>query len=251
MSDEPGDGFDVRALSVTYREGHNLQAHTHPWAQLIYARKGLLDVEADGRIWFVPPTRAVWIPAGMAHRIAFKGEVAMRTLYVSPTRGTGIPPRIATLEVLPLLSQLIQHIQTLQMLDPTIQEHDHLAAVLVDLIRAAPPVDMALPLPDDERAYRLATFLRDHPSDRRNLDALAREFGASLRTMQRRFGESTGMPLDTWRQKARLIHSVAILATGGSVSDAAIASGYEGTSAFVAAFRKQFGVTPGRFETGA
>ena len=58
------------------------------------------------------------------------------------------------------------------------------------------------------------------------------------------------MPLDTWRQKARLIHSVATLSAGGTVSQAALDSGYEGTSAFVAAFKKQFGVTPGRFETG-
>ena len=100
----------------------------------------------------------------------------MRTLYVSQSRGSGIPSAVNTLEVPPLLSHLIQHIQTLGMLNPTIPEHEHLAAVLVDLIRDAPSVDMALPLPDDERAYRLAAYLRDHPSDRRDLATLAREF---------------------------------------------------------------------------
>ena len=245
-----GDGFDVRSLSVTYRDGQALEKHTHPWAQLIYARKGVLYVETNSHVWFVPPTRAVWIPPGVSHRMAFKGEVALRTLYVSPQRGGGMPDEIVAFEVTPLLSHLIQHIQTLGMLDPTVVEHDHLASVLLDLICSARAIDMALPLPTHDRALQLALHLRDCPTDRRDLGALAKAFGASLRTMQRHFVDGTGIPLESWRQKARLIHSVATLAAGGSVQDAAHSCGYQGTSAYVAAFKKQFGVTPGRFDIG-
>jgi AraC-like DNA-binding protein len=65
--------------------------------------------------------------------------------------------------------------------------------------------------------------------------------------LQRCFAEETGMTIENWRQKARLIHSAAILAEGVGVSDASLACGYESSSAFIAAFRKQFGVTPRRF----
>ena len=247
---DAGDGFDVRSLAVTYREGHVVTAHSHPWAQLIYATTGLLHVEADDRIWFVPPTKAVWLPPFMDHRLAFKGDVALRTLYISRERAADFQANIATLEVSTLLSALIQHIVALHMLDPHVPEHDHLACVLMDLIRAAPKLDTVLPQPKDKRALRLADHLREHPTDKRDLGLLAREFGASLRTMQRYFSADTGMPLDAWRQKARLVHSVAALSAGASVAEAANGCGYESPSAFVVAFKKHFGVTPGRFETG-
>ncbi len=248
MSHDEGDGFDVRSLSVTYREGHVLEAHDHPWAQLVYARSGLLNVETPNRVWFVPPTRAVWIPPRTQHSIEFASEVALRTLYISAQRARGLADEVVTLEVSPLLSELIQHIQRLKMLDAKVPKHAHLSQVLVDLISEAQPLDLALPLPTDERAAALAQHFRAHPGERRGLKHLAEKHGASLRTMQRRFTEETGMPLDTWRQKGKLIHAVKLLAEGQSVADAGHRCGYEGTSAFVAAFKKQFGVTPGRFK---
>jgi AraC-like DNA-binding protein len=56
------------------------------------------------------------------------------------------------------------------------------------------------------------------------------------------------MTIDAWRQKARLVHSAAALAEGARVSEAALDCGYQSPSAYIAAFRRQFGVTPGQFE---
>jgi AraC-like DNA-binding protein/quercetin dioxygenase-like cupin family protein len=244
-----GDGFDVRSLSVTYRDGHLMDLHTHPWAQLVYARSGVMHVTAEGRVWFVPPTRAIWIPHGVAHRIGVKGEVALRTLYVSGERAGEVERGVEALEVSPLLSELILHILSIGMLDPRKAGHDRLAGVLMDLIGAAPAIDLALPLPRDERALRLAEHLRTDPADKRDLEDLAVETGASLRTLQRCFSEETGLTIEAWRQKARLVHSAAALAGGASVTDAAMDCGYDSPSAYIAAFRKQFGVTPGKFST--
>jgi AraC-like DNA-binding protein len=242
-----GDGFDVRSLAVTYRNGHHLPAHVHPWAQLIYARSGVIHVIAAGRLWLTPPTRAIWIPHGTDHEIEFKGETALRTLYVSAARAGTAELSVRMLEVVPLLSELIVHIVTLGMLDPRHPEHDRLAAVLMDLISVARPVDLILPLPRDPRALKLAQHLRSVPGDRHGLEALVTATGASLRTLQRCFAEETGMTIEAWRQKARLVHSAAALAQGASVMDASWACGYESASAYTAAFRKQFGVTPRRF----
>jgi len=245
MGPQAGDGFCVRSLAVTYREGHT-SSHTHPWAQLIYAKTGLMCVEAGGSAWFVPPTKAVWIPSRTPHRITFSGEVALRTLYVPESCASAIDRTVQTLEVAPLLSHLIVHIQSIGMLDPRIPEHEHLAAVLVDLVCAAPGLDLVLPHPEDPRALGLARHLRANPADRTDLRTLAGRYGASLRTMQRRFSDETGLALDTWRQKARLVHAVAALTGGATVSSTAVASGYESASAFIAAFKKHFGMTPGR-----
>ena len=40
-----------------------LQAHQHPWAQVTYAIDGVMQVFANQQTWFVPPLRAIWIPA--------------------------------------------------------------------------------------------------------------------------------------------------------------------------------------------
>lgn len=243
-----GDGFDVRSLAVTYRNGHHVEAHRHPWAQLIYARSGVMDVTADRRLWFVPPTRAIWIPAGIQHAITVRGEVALRTLYVAPERAQAACRGLETLEVKALLGELIVYIVSVGMLDPTVAEHDRLAGVLMDLIAATRGIDLVLPLPVDPRAARLAEQMRVRPADARTLEVLASEAGASLRTLQRCFIEETGMTIEAWRQKARLVYSATALADGARVSEAALDCGYQSPSAYIAAFRKQFGVTPGQFE---
>jgi AraC-like DNA-binding protein len=43
------------------------------------------------------------------------------------------------------------------------------------------------------------------------------------------------------------VHSAAALATGASVTEAALECGYESASAYIAAFRRHFDVTPGEF----
>ena len=101
-----------------------------------------------------------------------------------------------------------------------------------------------------QRALALAEHLQCAPGDRTDLRTLAAKYGASLRHLQRLFPEQTGLTLDAWRQKARLIHAVAALAAGERVTSAALDCGYDSPSAFISAFKRQFGVTPGRYRGG-
>ena len=43
-----------------------------------------MRVVSDAAAWLSPPTRAIWLPAGVAHEIVMKGEVATRFLYICP-----------------------------------------------------------------------------------------------------------------------------------------------------------------------
>jgi hypothetical protein len=114
-----------------------------------------MHVTVEGRVWFVPPTRAVWIPADVEHQIGMKGEVSLRTLYLDGDRALRVTRGVEALRVSSFLSELILHILSERMLDPRVPEHDHLARVLVDQIVAAPGIDLALPMPRDERAIHL------------------------------------------------------------------------------------------------
>jgi AraC-like DNA-binding protein/quercetin dioxygenase-like cupin family protein len=245
-----GDGFDVRSLALTFRPGAVLGRHAHAWGQLVFASAGVMRVATDVATWLAPPTKAIWIPAGLTHQILFTGEVAMRTLYIAPERAAALPATPRTLEVAPLLRELILHILAIGMLDPKRPEHDRMAGLLIDLLLEARPQDLSLPLPHDPRALTLATLLRERPDDARDLPTLAREAGASLRTLQRIFGRETGLTLESWRQKARLIHAVAQLTAGASVTEAALTCGYRSVGAFISAFSRHFEVTPGRYLAG-
>jgi AraC-like DNA-binding protein len=237
--------FDVRSLSLTYRTGHRIPAHTHEWHQLVHGRSGVMRVMVEDRVWLVPPTRAIWVPAGVVHQFVVRGEVAFRTLYLSPD--AAVTKGLTGLEVAPLLTELVDHIARIGMLDRRIAEHAHLKAVLIDLLDAARTNDLSLPLPRDPRARRLADRLQADPANKTDLARLAAGAGASLRTLQRCFSRETGLTLDAWRQRARLIASTAALASGVSVTEAAFGCGYSSPSAFIAAFGRLFDTTPGQF----
>lgn len=242
-----GDGFLVRSLAVTYPDGFEITDHAHPWGQLVYGLSGVMQVTEAGRVWLAPPTRAVWLPAEQAHGIRMRGAVAMRTLYVAPAAAEALPGEAAVVQVEPLLRELILHVLAVGMLDPGTPEHTRLAVVLVDRIASAPREDLALPLPADLRARALAETLLEDPSCRAGLAELAGATGGSLRTLQRLFPRETGLTLEAWRQKARLLHGLARLTAGASVTEAAYDCGYDSPSAFITAFRRLFGSTPATY----
>jgi AraC-like DNA-binding protein len=88
---------------------------------------------------------------------------------------------------------------------------------------------------------------RDEPSDTSPVDTIARRAGASRRTLERIFRKETGMSLGEWRQQARLLHAMRLLARGEPVTSTALEVGYESISAFIAAFSRVVGTTPGRY----
>ncbi len=242
-----GDGYLVRSAAATYPDGERLERHHHPWGQLAFCNSGLMRVVSDHAAWLSPPTRAIWLPAGVAHAIEMKGEVATRFLYLAPELAEPLPTDPRVLEVAPLLRELILHILTIRMLHPNTPSQARMAGLLIDLLLAARPLDLALPLPRDRRAQALAGQLLAAPGDPAPLAEHARRAGASLRTLQRLFPAETGLTLEAWRQKARLIAGVTALSGGASVTSTAFDCGYESPSAFITAFRRQFGVTPGRY----
>jgi len=241
------DGFPVRGLAVTYRDRTRLDRHTHPWGQLVYATTGSMRVATPTAAWLAPPTRAIWVPGGVPHEIEMRGTVAMRTLYLAPA---GEDPRLAAcraIEVAPLLRELILHIVRLGMLDTDEPAHARIEGLLVDLLADAATVPFELPLPTDARARAFADRLLADPGAEVSLAGMAQGAGASLRTLQRLFLGETGLPLEAWRSRARMQQAVVSLSNGAPVTEAALDAGYQSASAFIAAFKKAFGVTPARW----
>ncbi len=245
------DGFPVRGLAVTYPDGHALDRHTHPWAQLVYASSGAMRVSTPDAAWLVPPTRAIWVPGGTPHEIQMRGRVAMRTLYLAPSDPDARLRACRAIEVAPLLRELILHIVRLGMLDADDPAHARLEGLLTDLLAAGETAPLDLPLPADPRARAFAERLLDDPGSGASLAELARGSGASLRTLQRLFLAETGLSIEAWRGRARMQQAVVSLSGGAPVTTAALDAGYQSPSAFIAAFKRAFGVTPAKWRLGS
>ena len=108
-----------------------------------------------------------------------------------------------------------------------------------------PVTTIGVRLPETATARRVAEALRADPADRRTLREWGREVGASERTLARAFAAEAGMPFGRWRTLLRLQAALSMLAADVPVSRVAGRVGYDTPSAFVAAFRRETGQTPG------
>jgi AraC-like DNA-binding protein len=98
-----------------------------------------------------------------------------------------------------------------------------------------------------ETALDVARGLLADPADGRSLAHWGREVGASDRTLTRAFLAGTGIPFSRWRTAVRLRAALPHLASGEPISVVADRVGYQTASAFVAAFRRETGLTPGAY----
>ena len=247
MRHRPDGSVWVRTYPLTLNRTHVEPPHVHEWDQFTYAASGLLRVETSDTSWVVPPHGAVWVPAGVEHAEHMFGPVSIRTLYFVRGIVGALPRRCGSVNVPNLLRELILHITRIGALDRRNKSHAHLIGVLLDQLTTLADVPLQLPMPSDARAARLATLVRARPAENAPIEAFARRVGASRRTLERLFLEETRMTVGEWRRRARLLHAVRLLAEGAPVTAASLDSGYSSVSAFIAAFRRSFGTTPGRY----
>ena len=127
-----------------------------------------------------------------------------------------------------------------------------LITTLRDEIRRPDPRPLRLTIPKEKRLARVADAVMNDVADDRTLDAWAHVAGMSRRTFMRAFSAEAGMSFGRWRQQARLFAALEMLAQKKSVTEVAIAVGYDSVSAFIEMFRTMLGTTPqAYFRAGA
>jgi AraC-like DNA-binding protein len=224
--------------------GSRFEWHTHRDHQVAWASVGVLTVVTATATWVLPPTRALWIPANLPHETAAANRATMRALYVRPDLCSidwSVPTPIAAR---PLLGEVIAYLESLPLSSP---RRERAEALLVDLLEPAPQTTIEIRWPTDDRAKEVAAGLGEDPVDKRTLGEWGREVGASERTLARAWLTDTGMTFGRWRTLLRLQAALPLLAAGESVSAVSRKVGYEAVSAFVAAFRRETGLTPAAY----
>lgn len=219
-------------------------AHSHPQHQLAWTRSGVLGVTVGHDSWVLPPTQALWLPAGVLHRTGATRDAVLCSLYIDPDRCAVRWPRPTAVRVDGLLAQLIAY---LSREDLATDARLRAEAVVMDLLRPLPVTPIEVPYPVDERVRAVADTLLLDPADRRSCAEHARAVGVSRRTLTRLFTQETGMTFDRWRTQVRLRAALPSLAEGQPLSRVAHAVGYATASAFLAAFKRTVGTSPRRY----
>lgn len=198
--------------------------------------------------WILPPSRALWISGATKHALTVKRPAEISFLYlepeINPFADSG---RCRVVEVSPLVRELISACADQPWDYPTHSPASRLAGVLIDQLRLLSHSPLDLMMPSDERALRVVDILKRDPGNRASLQELAKEAGASGRTIERLFSRDTHMSFGAWRHRHRMLYAIERLAYGENVTHVALEAGYESSSSFIAAFRAMFGTTPSRY----
>lgn len=239
----------VRSFSARFSPGHEIQRHAHSWSQLVFASEGVIAVEAQNACWIVPTNRAIWVPAGFEHSIKMHGRVFLQTVYLESHPRLPIELDCGAYEVPPLLRELIVSVCQLGIIRGDTEEQRNLIEFLVFQIKKLRPFPLLIPMPQDQRARRLARQLMDRPGIEKSLPEICADSGTSLRTMQRVFSEELGLSLSRWRNQVKMVHAVELLANGKTITQIAHELGFESMSAFIFTFRRHFGISPGQYRS--
>ncbi|MCJ0763720.1 helix-turn-helix domain-containing protein [Variovorax terrae] len=231
-------------------EGHTLvDAHSHGRGQLLGVWRGLITLGTTAGKWLVPNVHAVWIPPGQLHWANTHGQVDGWSVYVRASACEGLPQQPATLRLSALLRETLRRLESLHEA-PADPMRGLLEQVVVQEVRSLPAQALNLPMPTSTSLVKIAQGLLKEPALEHSLEDWAALANVSPRTLSRRFPVETGYSLGAWRQRARLLRSLELLAEGHSVTATALELGYSSISAFIALFKRSFGVTPTQYLRG-
>ncbi|PAT37810.1 AraC family transcriptional regulator [Vandammella animalimorsus] len=253
------------------RQAGELSLHTHEEGLLFMLTGGLIHVETERQAWCASPGHLGWIAPGVPHRAQWHGVAGGIFLYLHPRHCAPLPAEGATVRLTPLAEALMRRLLALRRgcaaadwapdsaSDATLEAvpgQDATGgariAALIELLLGElqdglPAALPGLPLPRSAALQALAQAFLAAPDSADDLPQWARRARMSASTLQRRFKAETGLSPSHWRQRARLMRAQELLAGGASVTAAAMHVGYGNVSAFIEAFARHFGATPGQY----
>ncbi len=218
---------------------------------LLYCTAGTMRLEAEGKVWSLPPSRAAIIEAGRSIHVTLPQAVmACSTLFAR----TFIPAPAEALTVINVTSlarELILACRVWTDVDKPLDSYARqlfttLAAVVGQL--ASMPSNTAMPLPRSSGVSAAMRLTEQRMAEAPDFASIARGVAMTERSLARHFTDEMGM---TWRQtlrRLRIIRAMELLgANDVSITEAAYSVGYASLSAFNAAFLEINGQTPTAF----
>ncbi len=248
MQDLPRQVF-VRQQAMPAR--HLFASHKHPWHQLLYATSGALVASLKSQRLFVPSGSAVWLPAGVEHSTYTEFGAQLKSLYIDSGFDALESEHPLVLSVSPLMRELILAAANFDTEYPLTGYENDLMQVMLQTLERLPRRGHTLPWPGEPRLAKLCTELFANPSNRPVLNDVAQTLAMSARTLERHFRQQTGITLQSWYSRMRLMKAIEMLSTPMSVTQIALDLGYSAPAPFIQMFREHMGVSPNQYRSRA
>jgi AraC-like DNA-binding protein len=238
-----------RVLAKTHLAGSTLPSHQHSTGQMVFATQGVMLIETAHGRWTVPPQRALWIPPHEPHAIEMLTETHMRTVYFYPDFIAGCNAFTQHSKVHVVVASAMIKELVLGLFDT---EHSYdmralMAKLLLHALVETAYLPTYLPMPADEKIRNTLLTLMSKRDWQQSLDEVSARAHMSSRTFTRRFTSEVGMSFRDWRQRARLVKSLDLLALNQATKSIAHSLGFASSTAYCAAFRELFDCTPSEF----
>lgn len=240
------EGISTSSFAVA--NGEEWGWHRHDVDELLWGTRGSLVVETSRGFHAVPWTVGLWIPAGESHRVTASSGTEFACTFLSPLLGPGPRDDVGAVGIPAAARALFGELASRDLEPGTRRLAERLLPRLLD---RAELVHLDLALPEDDRARRIAESVRSDPADSRTLREWGAVVGGSERNLSRLFRRETGLSFAEWRTRARMLSAVEMLAAGAPAGAVGRRVGYATPSAFVQAFRRELGTTPGTFAVAA
>ncbi|MBK1663202.1 AraC family transcriptional regulator [Rhodospirillum rubrum] len=221
--------------------------HSHEEAQLLYAVSGVVSIKTDKGTWVVPPSRAVWLPPKLEHETTSRAGVQFRSLLIDPNGIQGLPDACMVVEITSLLRELILKLAELAKTPGSRERTDAVVRLFLMELSFQPAQPLNLPTPTHPDLARLCAKIREDLAEGVSVEDAAAMLHRSRATFMRFFKRETGMSFGHWRQQARMLDALVLLADGRSILDVALECGYSSPSAFSAIFRRSLGRPPSAY----
>ncbi|MEJ2871024.1 helix-turn-helix transcriptional regulator [Actinomycetospora sp. OC33-EN08] len=213
--------------------------------QLFWAPAGYLSLTTAERPVFVGPRRGVWVRRGTRHVVDARDQDEVYRVCLREVPGALDEVRAGPAEVTDeaVAALLRLAVDRLDDLDGALRDRTALLAGLH-------PADEVARARGRGYALAVADRLAHAPDDPTDLAGWAERLHISPKTLQRDVVRTFGTSWTRWRTEVRLAAADALLATC-SVGVTARRVGYATASAFVAAYARERGHTPGRVQRTA
>ncbi len=224
--------------------------HDHAYHQLLYSFSGTVRLETKSNLWLLPPYRAAWIPARVRHRTIIRRAMAGSVYFDRKKFSFPGLDGIRVFSVTPLLPEMI----TYSLRWPNRKRERNVFAAsfyrtLALYCRELGRDELSYYLPRGKSkvVQEAVAFTLDR-LESVAMPEVAREVGASERSLRRHFQAETGLNWSDFLLRARLLHAIEYLAQQRkNVTETAYACGFSSLSAFSKAFANFTGQNPGEF----
>lgn len=240
--------YRVHTSLITTPSGQAWDSHWHRHShEVLWGSRGVLTVETGHGVFMVPPGLGLLVPAGEDHAVLAGPRAEFRCTFFHAQLGDAPGSGPTAIAMPSVLQELLLHFERS---DDDLALRRDAESVAFRMLRPTDLRVVDIVLPEDDRLRTVARGILDDPAEDCTLELWGFRVGASPRNLSRLFIKETGMTFAQWRLQARLRIALNLLLDGLPVGQVARRVGYLSVSAFVAAFRKEVGQTPGVVQGG-